>query len=616
MTKFFGASLLPLDDRTDLRRLVNGLRASLLPFTSDSGARVCPGSTRATFYGEPATGMEGFGRPLWPVIAGTVYGQLPSDIESLRTAIAAGIDPEHQDYWGELGDSDQRSVEMAVLGWGLAAAPSIWWDPLAERDQSRLARWLARINDVRLPANNWRFFRLLVNAGLRRVGAQWSQARWEEDLALIESCYLGDGWYSDGVTAQRDYYIAMAMHFYGLLIARLEFPELADQNRAYRARARLFARDFILWFTPDGCALPYGRSLTYRFAQGAFWSALAWCGEEALPWGVIKGLLLRHLRWWLAQPIFTDAGVLTIGYTYPNLLMSDNYNAPASPYWAMKALLPAGLAQDHPFWQAQELPLPGLPALAIQSHAGFLIRRHDGGHITVLASGQFTGGWHLRHGAEKYSKFAYSTRFGFSVPAGQTTLADGAHDNTLALSEEGHYWRVRGACSEARIERDTLLSVWSVWPDVHLRTWLFFEGLWQVRVHRLQNERPLLSAEAGHALPRLEMEPDEERKSWRAGRGFAAAIGPYNVGGIVDPTGTRHGEVIQPSANTNLLHPRTVLPTLHGEHSPGVHWLVSLLPISHCPGRSDGWLRPAVELTLEAEALHLRLPGGGGRRFA
>lgn len=41
--------------------------------------------------------------------------------------------------------------------------------------------------------------------------------------------------------------------------------------------------------------------------------------------------------------------MLTIGYAYPNILMSENYNVPGSPYWCMKAfaflMLPAG----HPF---------------------------------------------------------------------------------------------------------------------------------------------------------------------------------------------------------------------------------------------------------------------------
>ena len=34
-----------------------------------------------------------------------------------------------------------------------------------------------------------------------------------------------------------------------------------------------FAKTFIYWFADNGEAVPYVRSLTYRFAQCAFWSA-------------------------------------------------------------------------------------------------------------------------------------------------------------------------------------------------------------------------------------------------------------------------------------------------------------------------------------------------------
>lgn len=32
--------------------------------------------------------------------------------------------------------------------------------------------------------------------------------------------YIGDGWYSDGNSLQRDYYIPFALHYYSLLYAK------------------------------------------------------------------------------------------------------------------------------------------------------------------------------------------------------------------------------------------------------------------------------------------------------------------------------------------------------------------------------------------------------------
>src|SRR5690606_11429457 len=137
------------------------------------------------------------------------------------------------------------------------------------------------------------------------------------------------------------------------------------RSALYKQRALQFAKQFLYWFAADGSALPYGRSLTYRFSQAAFWSALVYAEVDEIPYGIAKGILLSHLRWWFQQPIFAPDGTLTIGYSYPNLVMAENYNAPGSPYWALKAFLVLALRDDHPFWQAEELPLPELT----QSHA-------------------------------------------------------------------------------------------------------------------------------------------------------------------------------------------------------------------------------------------------------
>lgn len=600
-----------LRSREEIRKMIQDLWRPLQAMASASKARCRPGATGAV-YDDTAVGMEGFCRPLWGVLACAAADDFLPGTEVLATAIAAGVDPENIDYWGNLEGNDQRCVELAVLAWGLTAAPGAFWEKFTAEERERLGAWIFQINLAEnLPANNWRFFRVLANVGLRAVNQPYSKERLEEDLAAIEKCYLGDGWYSDGPGAQRDYYVAMAMHFYGLLIAAQAPPDLAMHASRYRARARLFAGHFIQWFVPDGSALPYGRSLIYRFAQGAFWSALAWANEEALPWGVIKGVLLRNLRWWAGEAIFDSAGVLSIGYKYPNLNMAESYNSPASPYWAMKSLLVGGLPEEHPFWQAEEEPLPVLPERSTQAEPGFIIRRHDDQqHITALASGQYPEGWHLRHAAAKYAKFAYGTRFGFSVPVGMTTLEDGAFDNMLALSDDGHHWRVREKCTAARMKDDVLVSAWSPWPDVHIRTWLMFDADWQVRIHFLDSGRALFSSEAGHAVPRPALTSGEEQGCLRVGAGSASAIFAEAAAGLMDPGGRRAGTIVIPTPNSNLLHPRTVLPTLRGNHAVGAHWLITFLPITCNPARYVRLPEPEASPHIKSHRMTLKLPSG------
>ena len=120
-----------------------------------------------------------------------------------------------------------------------------------------------------------------------------AQAR---SISLIDSFAIDDGWYTDGRGGNIDYYVPFALHTYGLVAAA---SGLGDRDAAarYVERARRFAPEFMHWFARDGGAVPFGRSLTYRMAQGSFWGALAMADVDAIDWPEVRGLALRHLRW-------------------------------------------------------------------------------------------------------------------------------------------------------------------------------------------------------------------------------------------------------------------------------------------------------------------------------
>ncbi len=161
---------------------------------------------------------------------------------------------------------------------------------------------------------------------------------------------------------------------------------------------------------------------------------------EALPWGVVKSQVLGNLRDWFAQPIFSSDGLLTVGYGYPNLCMGENYNAPGSPYWALKAFLCLALPEEHPFWRAEE-EIPSLDSLRSLPKARMLIAR-SGGQVQLFPAGQSCV-CQLGQVGPKYEKLVYSSRFGFSVPRGDS-LEEGAFDSCLAVSEAGEdRWRTQ-----------------------------------------------------------------------------------------------------------------------------------------------------------------------------
>ncbi len=562
----------PLRTRADLQTAVLDLFTPLKPYFSAGAARVCPGHT-AALYDNHAAGLEGFARPLWGLVPFSAGGGFFPDWELYRRGLANGTDPQHPEYWGDPGDNDQRLVEMAAIGLALALVPHEIWQPLHPQARTNLINWLSTINDHTTPDSNWLFFRVLVNLGLMNIGAAYDEVAMVAALDRLEQFYLGDGWYSDGLNDQRDYYIPFAMHYYGLIYAKLAGTRDPERAQRFRERAISFAQDFIHWFAADGAALPFGRSLTYRFAQGGFWGALAFADVEALPWGVIKGLALRHLRWWRDQPIFESDGILSIGYTYPNLNMAEQYNAPGSPYWSMKFFLPLALPDSHPFWQAEEEPLPELPTVHEQPHAYMIFCRDKASrHVWALTSGQREP-W-IRHAGEKYAKFAYSTAFGFSVPTGRRGLNQAAADSMLALSDDGEYYRVRERTETAVFDKGDLHSIWEPLPGVEVETWLIPSPPWHVRLHRLRTDKPLWSAEGGFALDRTG--DDSLARAGFEGEGVSEAFARYPAGGtgLRDLYGKRNGRVLRVDPNTNLLAPRTVLPVLLDQHAPGVHWLI------------------------------------------
>ncbi|NGM67741.1 DUF2264 domain-containing protein [Natronolimnobius sp. AArcel1] len=582
----------PLQTREDIARAVSQLVDPLEAHRSPGGARLKP-SAAGAWFPDISADLEGFARPLWglaPLAAGSSSTTSEDEYDGwdwFRAGLRNGTNPDHPEYWGPADDYSQKHVETAAIGFALAVAPERIWEPLEPATQERVATYLQQIDDADLHDCNWLFFRVLVHLGLENVGEAYDRELSRATLDRLESFATEDGWYADGPPAEsaRDYYIPWAMHTYGLIYATLADDRDSDRAERFRERATDFVPQFRHWFREDGAGLPYGRSLTYRFAQSAFWGALAFADCEALPWGELKGLWLRNLQWWADQPMFTDGGVLSVGYRYPTTKISEPYNSPSSPYWALKAFLPLALEAGHPFWQAEPEPLPKLPEQTVQPEPKLLIcRDRSADHHYALAAGQST------QYREKYTKFAYSSAFGFGVRGRRPGLEGAGHDSALALSEDGRNYRIREEIDETVVESGVLYSRWSPWGDVSVETWLAAATPWHVRVHRLETERPLKSAEGGFALPKGEADSPARHEN-RTDDESAWCRTPGGSSGVRDLRSDRAGEAIRQEPNTNVCHPRTVVPTLVGEHGPGVHWLVTVATAAS-PDGDDQWAEP------------------------
>lgn len=116
----------------------------------------------------------------------------------------------------------------------------------------------------------------------------------------------------------------------------------------------------------------------------------------------------------------------------------------------------------------------------------------------------------------------------------------------------------------------------------------------------------LHSAEGGWVLD-CGADPDPAREADHTGAGYAAVTGTAGQSGIrdlLDPG--RDGEAVWMTPNSNLLHPRTALPTLRGAHPPGRHWLACAVLGAGAGPRAPGGASPHAGVGAG------RLPGVAG----
>lgn len=484
-----------LDSYDDYVSLLFELLNPLKPFYSKECARVRFNGPGAV-YDQNAIEMEAFARPLWGLSALWKGGYRNDDFHSLYCkGIINGTDPSSPEYWGNPSDNDQRFVEMAPIAVALLSAPDLLWNPLSMEEKESVAAYLRTINEHELPKCNWFFFRILVNTALKTLGMDYSSAMLESDFDFIESCYIGDGWYKDGISERRDYYTSFAMHFYSLLYSVLT----DDENYREKAleRAEIFARDFAYWFTNSGEALCFGRSLTYRFAQSAFWSIYIVAGGKKQ--AEAKGYLGRNIRSWMEKDIFDNSHILTVGYEYPDYQMAENYNAPGSPYWALKSFAVLMLGKNDDFWNKHEEPASVVKGIRVIEKARMVIQ-HLGNDTIAFVPGML-GMVSLGHFTEKYDKFAYSAIFPFSVSHSAETVMENAPDSMLAFVIDDTVF-VRKGSIEFEITANGIRSLWSPHPSVKVNTEIVIKNDSHIRIHEITSEIECVAYDSGFSIGR------------------------------------------------------------------------------------------------------------------
>jgi hypothetical protein len=251
-----------------------------------------------------------------------------------------------------------------------------------------------------------------------------------------------------------------------------------------------------------------------------------------------------------------------------------------------------------------------------------------GGHCMLLSSGQACS-YPMKGTHAKYGGFSYSSAYGYSVPPGLFTLEQYSLAGQLGLSDDGgEYWKPRRLSEYAAIEEraggPVLVSVWKPFPDVTVRTLLVppteAAPNWHLRAHRIEAGREVMTADGAFAI-RNETGPDGRHlgvydkgagegtrpriignydlstpEGWAPGRDgtFAVSDGAVGIRALEEGQAVeRMANLVNADPNSNLVHSRTVIPTLQGTLKKGDKvWFVSAIYAKPGGPRGeylDGW---------------------------
>ncbi|MFD2728403.1 DUF2264 domain-containing protein [Enterococcus camelliae] len=471
----------------------------------------------------------------------------------------------------------QIAVEIGVLGFLLGHYREKFLGLFSKGGQEYFIDWLNGINAIEIPYGNWYFFVVLVNAGLKASGSPYSEKKLTEAKQHLETMYLGDGWYFDGDRNQMDYYIPFGFHFYGLLYATISEDEDA---RLYRERARKFATIYPYYFDEEGRSIPFGRSLTYRFAHVSFWVAILLSGEyKNTVWtiGQIKQLIFQNFRYWKKQQILeTSNHHLMIGYSYANLLLSEDYNAPGSPMWAFKSFLLLMLPDNHLFWKAKEGKITserGMPLLLEKPKIHLMWSSERTSLFNHFTYSKNLGVYHQN---EKYGKFVYSSYFGFNLSRDSSSLEHTAIDSTLGFSiNRESPLAMRGAIDDSFVYPDYGVSEWHVLEKVLVRTYLIPLTVdLHFRIHEVSTPFEVYCIEGGFPLFEWNKKFDEPY----VGDDSSKLKNRYGTSTIINLSHKRRPIVVVQGPNTNLYNKeKNAIPALETMLLPGMHHLFTLV---------------------------------------
>ena len=476
--------------------------------------------------------MEELFRPLWgiaPLLSKkkytiTVCGQECDLAEALRKVILIGSDENDPRCFSRFASNrhehlfaNQMITEFAPLCIAMTQAPEVLWESYSDEEKLRVASWIRNWAVCALEnswQNNHYWFPMLAVTALEKLGIDCGDvdSAMSNGFAVLDSMYISHGWYKDGAFGRFDFYLAWSHHVYPILWASLaEGTRFYDKVRAetYKKRTEEFFDYFTHMFDADGSVPAFGRSLSYRFAESAYFAAVAYASCD-VDLGLARRIIVKNVSYFMDNMIMPESGVLPTGYLYESVGLAENYTSSGGAYWCAKTFLVLDLPDDHPFWTADESTMPIEDGEFLINSApeniDMLLEGTKEAGVTLYNNSAmcytFENGCGGRFGdmPSCYSKFVYNSRAGFGISSPDMISLD----NMIALetSDAAMTSRRNGFINEG-VKDGIIRSSHKPFSndDSVITTWMLpLGGGYHLRAHKVTLTRAYRVIEGGFSV--------------------------------------------------------------------------------------------------------------------
>lgn len=454
--------------------------------------------------------------------------------EWFKSALLEGTNPDSNEFWGYSSNFHQHSVEMGLLVIGLEVSRDWLWETISDGEREQILAWLESDIGNGHHWNNHMFFGIFVMEFLLKEGRGFPSYRSVIDrwFGELESMYLGDGWFMDGMNQSVDFYNAYAWHYYSLWWIKLYGEHDPERGERWKKLTGLFMKDYPMFFSANGEQPAFGRSITYRFNATAPFAMAHLMGASSLDPGLAREVCERNMNFFFSKPIFQEQGCLSLGWHDQFEDMVETYSCGGSPYWAAKAFAPLLLSVDDSFWTAASTLLPAeREDRSLVFPAPGLITRSVSGEIEIINAGSQIASTNTRYGPYKWGNLSYRSGIGFLIT--RDPLKYPLDAGLTAANPDESIIVGRHYTAPVTVEPDHMSCLYSLGhkleqSQVSVETHMWWNGGWQLIVHRFISKQQTTLRHGSYALPSAATDTFEVSESdknytsvWVDGQGIA-----------------------------------------------------------------------------------------------